>query len=126
MTYALQIEDIDIDHLDLDLWYSRNPDSEIREKCERFNRSCRRLKYEKDSLEEDEWLIAFYGFIPLHYDYEGIPDMYDYHFMKYEDGVWMHRPSIGKDICPVPSEVISAFKAEGYSPQYFAVKRIED
>jgi len=126
MTYALDLENQNINRLDLTLWYSHNPEEEIRRKCEQFNRSIRRLENVDSFLEKDEWIIAFYGFIPIHFNYEGFPDRYDYHFMKLQNGVWMHRPSIGKTICVVTEDVLSAFIAEGYQPQYFAVKRIED
>ncbi len=128
MTYALKIEDIGISALELNLWYtqSQNPEDVIREKLMKFNRSCRRLESEDSPLEKGEWLIAFFGFIPYHYDYEGRPDKYDYHFIRLENNQWMHREGIGEDISIVSDEIIKAFKSEGYQPQYFAVKQVED
>lgn len=124
MTAALKIENENISPLDLNLWYSRNPENEIREKCERLNRSCRRLENEGSPLEEEEWLIAFFGFIPLHRDYEGRVDQYDYHFIFHDGNKWLHRPSKGKEICTVSDNLIADFTNAGFPPQFFAIKRV--
>mgnify|MGYP004607678489 CR=1 FL=1 len=128
MTYALQIEDMDISILDLNLWYhqSQNPEDVIREKLKEFNRSCRSLANQNSPLEKGEWLIAFFGFIPYHFDYEGRPDAYDYHFIKWDDNQWKHRKCIKADITPISDDVINEFIKKGYNPKFFAVKTVED
>ena len=123
MTFAFKLESLNLNALDLKLWYSRDPEQSIREKVERFYRSIRRLENKDSKLESDEWLVAFFGFIPIKFDYEGTPEEYDYHFMKYENGMWMHRPSIGKGVFPVEEETFLEYESEGYPAQYFAVRR---
>lgn len=124
MTYALKIEDVDVNPNDLRLWYSSNPEEEIQEKCNLFHRSCRKISSPKD-INSNEWLIAFFGFVPIHYDYEGLADRFDYHFMIWENGHWEHRQGIGKDISIVSQETINSFIAEGFPPQYFAIRKTE-
>ena len=127
MTFALKIENIDTNYLDFNLWYfqNKNPEDVIREHLKKFNRSCRRLESETSTLEKGERLIAFFGFIPYHYDYEGRPDMYDYHFIRQVDHKWMHRQSINADITPISDNLIEEFTTAGYRPMYFAVKQVE-
>lgn len=126
MTYALELENMNIDSLDLNLWYSRNPESQIREKCQQFNRSIRQIESDNSPLEEGEWMIVFFGFIPYHYDYEGRPDMYDYHFIRRkEDQKWYHRTGIGGKISEIEENLFSEYLNSGYPPQYFAVKQVE-
>ena len=126
MTSALKIEDMNITS-NLDLWYSRNPEDEIREKIEKahLNRKLRRLENENSPLEEGEWLIAFFGFIPYKFDYEGRPEMWDYHFIYMENGKWMHRSHIGAEITEIEKDLFKNFEVAGYPPQFFAVKRVE-
>lgn len=126
MTAALKIEDMNITS-DLNLWYSRDPESEIREKIEKahLNRKLRRLDSENSPLEKGEWLIAFFGFIPYKFDYEGRPEMYDYHFIFMENGKWMHRSHIGAEIAEIEDDLFKNFEDAGYPPQFFAVKQVE-
>lgn len=127
LTYALQIEDIDIADTDLMLWYSRFPEKAIQEKCKKFGRKCRSLENEYSEIHDSEWIIAFYGFIPIHWDYEGLPDQWDYHFMRKVDNIWIHRPYIGAtEILVVPEETRRAFINEGYPPLFFAISKVEE
>ena len=121
MTFALKIENT-TNYSNFNLWYFQNqvPEDVIREHLKKINRSCRRLESENSALEKGEWLIAFFGFIPYHYDYEGRPDMYNYHFIRRVGHKWMHRQSINADITPISDNLI-----EEYKPMYFAVKQVE-
>lgn len=127
MTFALKIEDMDISYSNFDFWYfqSKNPEDVIREHLKEFNRSCRRLENETSPLEKGEWLVAFFGFIPSHYDYEGRPDKYDYHFIRWVDNKWMHRKCISAEITPISDNLIEEFTEAGYKPMYFAIKQVE-
>lgn len=126
MSYALDVENENINHFDLDLWYSHNTENIIREASKRLNRSSRLLDNEFSPLQKDEWLIAFFGIIPLRYDNYGDVEQIDYHFMKYENGTWMHRRCIGANITKVTGEVFVEFLALGYKPQFFAIKKVEE
>lgn len=126
MTYALDIEDQCLEDIDSFL-YSRFPEKAIQEKCKKFGRNCRLLKSDNDELYDGEWVIAFYGFIPTHRDYEGLPDQWDYHFMRKVADIWIHRPYIGAtEIAVVPEETRNAFIKEGYPPLFFAISKVEE
>ena len=80
-----------------------------------------------EPLLKDEWLIAMFGPFPTKYDYEHIPERYDYHFIFQKGGQWLHRDGPGEPITPVnKEELFEYFETRGYPPQYFAVRRVEE
>ncbi len=126
MTYALDIDDQCVEDADSFL-YSSFPEKAIQEKCKKFGRICRKLESENSEIYDGEWIIAFYGFIPVHRDYEGIPDNWEYHFMKKVDTIWMHRPYVNAtEISVVPEETKEAFIRSGYPPLFFAISKVEE
>lgn len=125
MTHALKLEtNFEVSSADTH-FFSGNTVRNIDDISKKFHRSFRVLDGPSDILQEGEWLIAFIGFFPSHYDYEGIADEFDCHFMLFEDGVWTHRPGANADIENVPE---SEFTSGGssYPVQYFAVRRVEE
>ena len=128
LTYALQIEgQKGVDYYTfLDLAYTKNIVNELKEIAKKFKRSLRQLESAKESLINGEWVMVLYGPIVTKRDYEGRPVEFDVHAIKIIDGIWTHRRHIEADITEVPQSTLKAFASEGYEPQYFAVKRIED
>ncbi len=129
LTYALGIEDKEVEvnfYSFSDLAYTRNTVSELERIAKGFNRSMRRLKSADDELKNGEWIMVLYGPIITKRDYEGRPVEFDVHAIKVVDGLWSHRQCIDAEVTSVPDSTPEAFASEGYEPQYFAVKRIED
>ena len=128
LTYALQIEDNkEVDFFSFsDLTYTRNTVSALKKIAKGFNRSIRRLESTDDQLIDDEWIMVLYGPIIAKRDYEGRPVQFDVHAIKVVDGLWYHRRCIDAEVTSVPQSTLKAFASEGYEPQYFAVKRIEE
>ena len=126
MSYALDVEGRNLGPFKLDLYYSHGlPENEIRYAAEKLGRKIRKLENKDDPLNEGEWLIAFFGFIPIRYDAFLESYLYDYHFIKF-DGQWMHRRYINSKITPVREELFLEFESQGFEPMYFAVKRMEN
>ena len=70
LTHALDLENEDIPSSELSLWYSSDPITEISVKCKKiFHRTCREIKH-KDKLLEGEWMVVFFGFVALKFDYD--------------------------------------------------------
>lgn len=127
MTHALDIEELDIPNSKLSLWYSSDPFQEILEKCHRYyNRTCRKVN-RYDKLLDGEWLVVFFGFVAIKFDYEGRPEYYDYHFARQEpDGSWTERPSIYEEISIVNIDnLISDYKKINIKPIFLAIKKID-
>ena len=125
MTHALKLEtNFEVSPVDT-YFFSGNVQRNFENLSQKFQRNFRKLDGPSAVLENHEWLIAFIGFFPSHYDYEGLPDEYDCHFMKFEDGKWTHRPGANAEIVEVPE---SEFTSGGpnYPVQYFAVRRVEE
>ena len=128
MTHALDIENEDILNSDLGLWYSSDPFTEILVKCKKvFHRTCRRIK-RKDELLEGEWLVVFFGFVAHKFDYEGRPEVFDYHFAKQEsNGTWTERPSVFQEIQNVDIDnMIFEYSKIGVKPIFMAIGKAED
>ena len=124
MTHALKLEERDFSPLELDLGYSKDAFKEISEKCrEVFNLTCRQVK-RNDSLTEGEWLIVFFGYWPIKYDYEGTPEVWDYTFARQEEeGTWTERASTDSKVTTVNIDgLITEFKKENIKPLFIAVK----
>lgn len=125
MSYALRLENDDkLTPIDT-YFFSGNKERNFAELSKKFHIKFRQLNDPGEPLLENEWLIAFIGFFPTHWDYEGIADNYDCHFILKTGGFWMHRPGAGKEIVEAKKE---DFLSGGpkYPPQYFAVKRVEE
>lgn len=90
-----------------------------------FSRKVREVTLDEALLEE-EWLIAMFGPFPVKWDYEGIPELYDYHFIFFHEGKWLHRDGPGVPITYVNEELFEYFETRRYPPQYFAVRRVEE
>ena len=128
MTHALDIENEDILNSDLKLWYSSDPFSEISEKCEKYyHRTCRKVKRD-DKLRKGEWLVVFFGFVAIKLDYEGRPEIWDYHFVRQTpDGNWTERPSIYEDIHVTNIDnMISEYAKVGIHPMFLAIGKAEE
>lgn len=124
MTYALKLEgEYQISSSDTH-FYSGNVAKNFDSLSKKISRCFREIDGPSSILKDGEWLVAFIGFFPYSYDYEGLPEIYDCHFMLYEDGKWTHRPGAGQQIEPVPD---SEFTSGGpnYPVRYFAVRRVE-
>ena len=82
MTHALALEEKNLSSHELDLWYSKNPFSEISEKCNQYyKRSCRKVNGNEELL-PNEWLVVFFGFVVTKVDYDCHPEYWDYHFAR--------------------------------------------
>ena len=125
MSYALEIEEMDLSPLALNLGYSKDAFEAISEKChEDFGLACRKVE-PNDSLKEGEWLVAFFGFWATKFDYEGRPEVWDYTFARQEnDGTWTERASIGAEVTTIDDieKMISNFQKIGIEPLFIAVK----
>lgn len=128
MTHALDIENEDILNSDLRLWYSSDPFTEILVKCkDTYHRTCRKVNSEEDLL-DGEWLVAFFGFVAIKFDYEGRPEGYDYHFARRKnDGTWTERPSVYSEIQNVDiNNLTSEYSKKGIEPMFLAIGKVED
>ena len=102
MTYALKLEgEFEVSSVDT-YFFSGNIQRNFSDLSKKFSRSFRELDDPSATLEDGEWLIAFIGFFPSHYDYEGLPDEFDCHFMLFGGERWTHRPSANAEIADVP------------------------
>lgn len=127
MTHALDLENEDIPSSELSLWYSSDPITEIAVKCKKiFHRTCREIKH-KDKLLEGEWMVVFFGFVALKFDYEGRPEIFDYHFAKREsNGTWTERPSIFQEIQSVDIDnMIFEYSKVGIKPLFLAIGKAD-
>ncbi len=128
MTHALKLENEEIPYFEFNLWYSSDPFVGISTKCEHsYHRTCRKVK-RNDKLHEDEWLVAFFGFVALKFDYEGRPESFDYHFVRQEsDGTWTERPSIYQEINTTNIDnMISEYAKVGIKPMFLAIGKVEE
>lgn len=127
MTHALDIENEDILNSDLGLWYSSDPFSEISVKCKDvYHRTCRKVN-SADDLLDGEWLVVFFGFVAIKFDYEGRPEVYDYHFVRREsNGTWTERPSIFQKIQNVDIDnMIFEYSKVGIKPMFLAIGKAD-
>lgn len=129
MTHALDLENKGIPSSEFRLWYSFDPFAEISVKCKKsFHRTCRKVK-RNDKLHEGEWLVAFFGFVALKFDYEGRPEIFDYHFVRQEiGGIWTERPSIFQEVRTTDIDcMISEYAKVGIKPMFLAIgKEVEE
>ena len=127
MTHALDLENEDIPSSEFGFWYSSEPLTEISVKCKNvFHRTCRKIKRE-DQLREGEWMVVFFGFIALKFDYEGRPEIFDYHFARQENnGTWTERPSIFQEIQNVNIDnMIHEYSKVGIKPMFLAIGKAD-
>ena len=75
-----------------------------------------------------EWMVVFFGFVALKFDYERRPEIFDYHFAKREsNGTWTERPSIFKEIQNVDIDnMIFEYSKVGIKPRFLAIGKAED
>lgn len=128
MTYALDIEGYNLLNSELKLWYSLDPFVEISTKCQdTYHRTCRKVN-SVDDLLDGEWLVVFFGFVAIKFDYEGRPEDYDYHFARREsNGTWTERPSVYTEIQDVDIDnMISEYAKIGIKPMFLAIGKVED
>ena len=127
MTYALKLEKEDIPNSELNLWYNSDPFVEISTKCEdTYHRTCRKVDGEAD-LHDGEWLVVFFGFVATKFDYEGRPEIYDYHFVRREsNGTWTERPAIYEDIHTTDIEnMIGEYDKLDIKPLFLAIGKAD-
>lgn len=128
MTHALDIEEYDLLNSELRLWYSPNPFVDILTKCEdTYHRTCRKVN-SVDDLLDGEWLVVFFGFVAIKFDYEGRPEDYDYHFARREsNGTWTERPSVYTEIRNVDIDnMIFEYSKIGIKPMFLAIGKVEE
>ena len=128
MTYALKLEKEDIPNSELNLWYNSDPFVEISTKCEAvYHRTCRKVNG-VDDLQKGEWLVVFFGFIATKFDYEGRPEIYNYHFARrYRNGTWTERPSLYSEIQNVDIDnMILEYSKVGIKPMFLAIGKVEE
>ena len=128
MTHALDIENEDIPNSELNLWYNSDPFVEISTKCkDTYHRTCRKVN-SADNLLDGEWLVVFFGFVAIKFDYEGRPEIYDYHFVRRENnGTWTERPSLDTNIQNVNiGDMILEYSKVGIKPMFLAIGKVED
>lgn len=128
MTHALSLEEKNLSSRELDLWYSKNPFSEISEKCNQYyKRSCRKVD-RNEKLQPNEWLVVFFGFVVTKVDYDGHPEYWDYHFARQEnDGTWTERPSKYEEISVVDIDnMIFEYSKIGIFPMFLAIGEVEE
>lgn len=121
LSHALKTEGISSHPGNLD-WYL-TPEQAVQEKCEEFKRKSRKMSGLEDKLEENEWMVAMFGFFVIRTDYDGYPTLKDYHLvLKEDDGRWTHRKTWGAEIETVDmAELLKAFEKEKIPVQYFAI-----
>lgn len=127
MTHALDIEGYNLLNSELKLWYSLDPFAEISTKCQdTYHRTCRKVN-SVDDLLDGEWLVAFFGFVAIKFDYEGRPEDYDYHFARREsNGTWTERPSLYSEIQNVDIDnMISEYAKIGIKPLFLAIGKAD-
>ena len=121
MTYALKLEgEFEVSSVDT-YFFSGNIQKNFDDLSKKFSRCFRSIDGPDATLEDGEWLIGFIGFFPSHYDYEGLADEYDCHFMLYEDNIWTHRPGANAEIADVTESEFSS-GGPNYTVKYFAVR----
>ena len=128
MTHALDIENEDIPNSELNLWYNSDPFVEISTKCkDTYHRTCRKVN-SADNLLDGEWLVVFFGFVAIKFDYEGRPEIYDYHFVRRENnGTWTERPSLDTNIQNVNiGDMILEYSKVGIKPMFLEIGKVED
>ena len=126
LTYALKIEDrenLRPDNLD----WSLTPLEALRKVADKYNLQVRSVTELEGVVADKEWKICFFGFVPIHWDYEHKADYFDYHLLlQNKDGKWMHRRSWHAS--PEEAnmqELIAEYLKYGYAPSYFAVSKQE-
>ena len=127
MTYALKVEDSTTTSL-RSLNWTLTPEEAVKDICCECNRKARKISDLNSPIEKDEWRIIFFGFVPLHRDYEGTVDKYDYHFvLQNEDGTYSERETWGATPQSINlDELTAAYKEFGIEITYFAVKKLEE
>lgn len=123
LTYALMMEDILSPELIEDLDWYKTPIQALKDFGRKYSLEFREI-LPNQLLHNDEWLVAFFGFVPCEWDYERRVTRRDYHLALYKDGVWTHRMTWGADSTKANlEELITAYSSAGYPPHYFAVRR---
>lgn len=124
LTYALKIEGILPPHTIVeDLEWYRTPLQALQIFGQKYLLDFREIS-PNDPMSDNEWLIAFFGFVPCEWDYERRVTRRDYHLVLYENGIWTHRMTWGADSTEANfDELVTAYSSAGYPPHYFAVKR---
>lgn len=90
--------------------------------CERNGISCRTLKTKDDRLHEGEWIIALFGFIDLHRNYNGLVDEWGYQFIYKENGVWLTRTKeTGDKIVEAEKDIFEKYEKKGYPACFYAL-----
>ena len=124
----MDIENEDIPNSELNLWYNSDPFVEISTKCkDTYHRTCRKVN-SADNLLDGEWLVVFFGFVAIKFDYEGRPEIYDYHFVRRENnGTWTERPSLDTNIQNVNiGDMILEYSKVGIKPMFLAIGKVEE
>ena len=123
LTYALQI--VDRTHLrPANLVWNLTPLEAIQEIASKYGLHVRSVT-DEEGVSDSEWKICFFGFVPIHWDYEHRADYFDYHFLiQTKNGKWMHR----KEWHSSPEEanlpkLIAEYQKFGYAPSYFAIRK---
>ena len=126
ITAAFRLDNYQGSLWDFYIYPSRSIIEQLNTLMRPFSRVVREVS-EDEILLEDEWMIAMFGPFPTKYDYEHMPEKYDYHFIFLKEKQWMHRDGPGAPITPVnKEELFEYFETRGYPPQYFVVRRVEE
>ena len=124
ITAAFKIEPFEGSSWDLYISPSSSVLEQLNTLMHPLGRVCRSIETPMSPIEEEEWIIAFFGPFVTKCDYEGFPEAWDYHVIFFEDGVWKHRDGKGAEITKVSDDVFTYFENHRISPSYFAVKAI--
>lgn len=98
-----------------------NPTPCVIRKFKQLGFSCRKVSDEAEALNENERLIAFWGFFPHKALSFSDEISLDFHFAKKEDGIWSHKWGWDDQPTEITLEELSATYRQ--NPMFFAIRK---